>query len=951
MASTRLLQTTVPPLMLEREAELATLEALLAAAREGDGRLVVVEGSAGIGKTRLLGETRKLAEVAEFDVLTARGGELEGEFAFGIVRQLFEAPLAAAPPDVRAELLSGAAGLSASLFASVPTTASGDGAESSFAMLHGLYWLAANLASQAPTLLVVDDLHWADEPSLRWLAYLAHRLDGLPILLLAGTRPPEQANLPALVSEVLSDPGALTIRPGRLGQESAATLARERLEAEPDPVFAAALQTGSGGNPLFLVALLDAVSREGITPTAEQAPYVIELGPQAIARGISTRLARLPGEAARLLRAAATFGDRTELSLAAVLADLEPKAALSAASALVKADLLRHENPLEFIHPVVRTAVLEDMSADERTNAHRRAAEILLERGALPEQAATYLVRTVPAGDPFVVAILRQAAERSLAQGAPEAAAGYLRRALNEPPGNGQRADVLGDLGIAETHSDVIGAAARLAASLGEVDDVGIRPDVVLAYARMLTIIPAGRAGESADLLLRLSDRVGAEHNELSEHIAALLIITCQFDPAEDAIVQAQWERFNGEEIRTGFLLSVRAIEEGRLGENRVRSVEFARAALASDLIETADRFELVNAVAPLALAGEVDEALAGLARVIEAGQRRGDQLATQTHQLWSGLVLYEAGQLLLAEEALAIVEPTPFWALSLPNAYRAGFLAHVLLERGKIGDAEQLVAAVSVEELLPGHRIQPLHGRGRVRLATGAAEQALADFIAAGEMAESVYIHNPAYIPWRSQAALALHQLGRTDEARALAAEELELSRRWGAPRTIGVSLRALGLVEGGKTGEQLLREAVDVLAGAPARLEHARALIDLGAALRRGNSRSEARQVLRQGIELAHNCGGTALVERANHELAATGAHARTILLSGLDALTASERRVAQMAAEELSNKEIAQALFVTVKTVEQHLGRVYRKLDLSSRRQLAGALGVRAESAAPA
>ena len=286
-------------------------------------------------------------------------------------------------------------------------------------------------------------------------------------------------------------------------------------------------------------------------------------------------------------------------------------------------------------------------------------------------------------------------------------------------------------------------------------------------------------------------------------------------------------------------------------------------------------------------------------------------------------------------------MESTPFWALPLPRAYRAGFLAHVLLERGKISEAEQVIAEVSVEELLPGHRIQPLHGRGRVQLATGAPEQALSDFLAAGEAAESIHIRNPAYIPWRSQAALALRQLGRIDEAQALAAEELKLSRRWGASRTIGVSLRALGLVEGGQAGAQLLREAVAVLEDSPARLEHARALIDLGAAQRRSNSRSEARQLLRQGIELAHRCGGSALVDYANNELAATGAHPRTIMLSGVEALTASERRVAQMAAEDLTNKEIAQALFVTVKTVEQHLGRAYRKLDISSRRELGAAL----------
>src|SRR3954467_5452144 len=153
--------------------------------------------------------------------------------------------------------------------------------------------------------------------------------------------------------------------------------------------------------------------------------------------------------------------------------------------------------------------------------------------------------------------------------------------------------------------------------------------------------------------------------------------------------------------------------------------IELARQALTSDLIETADRFELVNAVVALALAGEVDEALAGLARVIEIGQRRGDQLAVQTHELWRGLVYYEAGELLLAEETLAIVEPTPFWALSLPRAYRASFLAHVLLERGKIDEAEEVVDAVAVDELLPGHRIQPLHGRGRLRLPGGRGGEA----------------------------------------------------------------------------------------------------------------------------------------------------------------------------------------------------------------------------------
>jgi DNA-binding CsgD family transcriptional regulator len=217
-----------------------------------------------------------------------------------------------------------------------------------------------------------------------------------------------------------------------------------------------------------------------------------------------------------------------------------------------------------------------------------------------------------------------------------------------------------------------------------------------------------------------------------------------------------------------------------------------------------------------------------------------------------------------------------------------------------------------------------------------------LADYLAAGEAVQSIGFENPAELVWRSQAALALLELERRDEALVLAAEEVELSRRWGAPGTLGSALHALGLVEGGEAGEEHLREALAVLADSPNRLEQARVQVALGAALRRSNSRSEARKHLRDALELAEWCGATSLYEQANDELAATGAHRRTVMLRGIDALTASEQRVAKMAAAGSSNKEIAQGLFVTVKTVEMHLSRVYRKLELGSRTELAGALG---------
>jgi DNA-binding CsgD family transcriptional regulator len=214
-----------------------------------------------------------------------------------------------------------------------------------------------------------------------------------------------------------------------------------------------------------------------------------------------------------------------------------------------------------------------------------------------------------------------------------------------------------------------------------------------------------------------------------------------------------------------------------------------------------------------------------------------------------------------------------------------------------------------------------------------------------------ALHIRNPAFLPWRSQAALALHRLGRRGQALQLAQEELELARRWGAPRAVGIALRALGLVHGGSAGQALLREAITVLEGSGASLEHARVLVDLGAALRRSNRRAEARAPLRQGLELAYRAGAAGLVRQAQEELAAMGARPRKLLLTGAESLTPSERRVARMAAQGMSNKELAQALFVTVKAVEVHLSSVYRKLQISSRAQLAQALAGAGDPAVPA
>ena len=310
-------------LLLEREAQVAALEALADSARSGGGRFAVIEGSPGIGKTRLLAEARAIAGSAEMRVLAARGGEFEGEFAYGIVRQLFEPLLASASADLRAELLTGPAALMGPLFGASRLAASQDAppAEGSFAILHGFYWLAANVAFQRPTLLAIDDLHWADAPSLRWLLYLTRRLEGVPLLVAAGARPPEgESNNPTLVAELIADPEAAAIRPEPLGRASIAVLARELHGLEPDEAFCAALETATGGNPLFVRAVLDAVAREGASPTAEHVHRLPQIAAQGVARNVGLRLARLQPEALALLRAASVLGDGPELRHAAALA-------------------------------------------------------------------------------------------------------------------------------------------------------------------------------------------------------------------------------------------------------------------------------------------------------------------------------------------------------------------------------------------------------------------------------------------------------------------------------------------------------------------------------------------------------------------------------------------------------------------------------------------------------
>ena len=937
--------------LLERDTELAAVAGLITATPDV-GRLLAIEGPPGIGKTALIAEAKALGQEAGLQVLGARGSELERSFSYGVVRQLFEPLLAALPADERADLLGGAAALAAPLFDTAQVAAE-PAADSSLATLHGLYWLTANLAARRPLLLALDDLHWCDLSSLRWLAYVMPRMEGLDVLVVVGLRPEEPGVDEALAGQIVSDPLAVVIRPAPLSAAAAALLLRETLSPDAEDAFCAACWEETAGNPLLLRELVHAIAAEGVAPTETNVPRLRTLGARAGSRAVSLRLSRLPPEATTLAQAVAILGDDADPRQSAALVDLDEEAASEAAAALARADVLRQQPPLAFVHPLIRAAVYETLTPLERDRGHARAARLLTNAGAEPERVAAHLLRSSPDADAQVVATLREAAGRARGRGASESAVGYLRRALVEPPSAREHPELLLELGSAEVHVDGDAAIEHLQAAHELIADPIRRAETALLLGRQLFLLRGGGASDA--VYTTALDELGGADAELGRLLEAGLITNNVFSPSHHPAALERLERVRShpadQTLGEKLLLSLLAYYDARAGKPAAEAVPLARRALAAGTLSRVDvGAAFVPATTVLAMA-DLDEVLVIYEDALAEAHRRGSTFAFAAVKVFRAQTLVWRGDLGEAEaearEALAAGEA---WGASARfAAHAAAFLADALMEQGKLDDAGAALARVDLDESLPATaRLLYLRdSSARLRVLRGDLAGGVAEMLEAGRLFESVGSRNPAFIAWRAPAALGLQQLGRQDEARRLAAEELELARTWGGPRALGAALRAAGLVEGGERGLALLEEAVQVLATSPAKLEHAKARTELGAALRRANRRSEAREHLRHAVELATICGAASLAARAERELLGTGARPRRIALSGVESLTPSERRVAEMAAEGPTNREIAQALFVTQRTVEVHLTSIYRKLAISSRSQLAAALAEAARS----
>jgi DNA-binding SARP family transcriptional activator len=893
--------TTSVEELVERDTELGVIAEAVEDVRRGGSQVLVVEGPAGIGKSRLLVEARTLAQQQGMPVLLARGSQLERSFGFGGVRQLFEPMLV--DPAERERLLSGAAASARGVFEEVEQRADG-----SFAVLHGLYWLTVNLAADGPLVLAVDDLQWCDSGSLRFLAYLARRLDSLPVLLVGTVRTGERHDSEDLLAEIYETAGS-SVRPGPLSEASTGSLVRSRLGEHAAPSFVAACHRTTGGNPLLLRQLLRALEADGVRPDASHTDTVMAVGSRAVSSMVLMRLRRLPPELTAVARAVAVLGEGTQLPTVAALAGLDEEAAGTALAHLTRAEILRHEHPLGFVHPLVRDAVYRDLPSGQRELQHQQAAAALVAAGAPDEQVAAHLLIAPRRGDQENVRVLRRAGRTAADRGAADSAVTYLRRALEEPVLGPERVDVLLELGLLETHVDGPAGAEHLEQAFPFLEDPAVRGEVALGIARNHVFASPRGVASAFARTARLS--TPEELVDLRQGLLALERIAASMhglDPDEWLVGKPE---VVGHRHGAKMLAATLSWEEVLRGEDRERTIELARRATSDDRL-----FEVDNGLLWVVAANSRMIADDDLGDFWERGQaaahRMGSLFAALATNLWRGFLVWRHGDL---PEALALISASTEQQLmwqhrrGVGSAYGDAFRALIELDRGDVGAARAALTDALAE---------PFMGEGQrlvedAHVAVLVAEKRYAEGLDALDQVVDVNrTVNPGWRPWRSLKASALEGLGRHAEAERLVADELELARRWGAPLTLGRTLRLLGEL---REDQRLLRESLEVLAPTPFRLELARTRAALGRVA------DDGEVLLRAALEDAHACGALGLRTAALDALVARGWPAE-LPCEEVAVLTTTQRRILDLTASGLDVRQVAQQLFLTPGTVQAAL-----------------------------
>jgi DNA-binding CsgD family transcriptional regulator len=926
--------------LIERAVELEVLGGAVRCLAEGDGGVVGLAARAGWGKRGVLPPTALSAADAGCLVRRAAPGPLERHFPFGVVRALLEAPLREASEARRAQLLDGAAASAGTLLldGTVPS------ADSTMLVAHGVLWLCSALADDRPLALVVDDAQWADRSSLEVLAYLARRVDDLPLLIAVSARVDDPRAPSDLLSLLGGARSATVLHPQRLTPRGAAQLIR-RLAPETSAAVCRECHRAVGGNPWLLGELGRQIATHGpqaIDRAGDDAPPV-----SAIARNvIRWRLATLAPRDRAVAAALAVLGDGALPHVVASVAGVTVGELAPARDALLAAGLLGPDGE-RLAHGLVAAAVEEDLTGTECERMHREAARALMAAHADVDLVASHLLQCRPQADPDVSGLLVQAAATAARRGAPHTAAEFLERALREHAPGDDRGRMLAQLATVAFDAGLPDSQRRLLDALPEVRDRESRIDLLTRLAALNVLGPgdADHAEVFERELARQTDPAARLAVEAASLDALLMMPARNLERARR--VAAIDLTATPDPVLARVFLAHRAWIGIELGTPDAGTcAALALEALEGDwlLHEAGRRAAYHLCVRTLVMTDRPEEAQRAIAAMRDEATARGSLRLRAGASWYAANLALRGGQVADAENharlALDLVDDGV-------NTFTGGavmLLLYALIERGEFDEAGELLAGQRLDDGAPSTRweIGLRHARARLWLAQGDFERAHDEALAAGALRERQGRRNPSWTPWRSTAALALAQLGRRAEAAVLADAEAALAERFGAPVPIAHALHARAVAEE-RDAMRVARceRALGVIADVPAVLQRVRLRLELGSTLAHMGRRLEARAALRPALAEADAVGAVLLAHRARRELAATGLRPRQAAIEGVAALTPRQRQVCELAAAGKGNRAIAQELFLSVKTVETHLAAGYRKLGVNARADLAARL----------
>ncbi|MDQ2587914.1 hypothetical protein CKY47_28780 [Saccharothrix yanglingensis] len=942
--------------LVGRGAELERIVDALESARGATPATLLVEGATGIGKTTLLDAACELAHERGFVVCRAKASPVEREMPFAVVQQLFD--------YLREELSPGRDDGAAPHGHDVITghfTAEVDdfGETHVHQAIRGVYRFAADLAQRSPLCLVIDDVQWADVPSLRWLNYLVHRVVKLPITILMTRTPGIRPTDPLLIAEL--EIYAERMRLAVFTTQDVVHLTERMLGHTPDEKFTQAVLRATNGCPMVTSHVLGLMRERSVPPDEEAAGNLLRPESEKLGQSMLARLNRQSRELVEVAKAIAVV-EPADLDLLTAVIGINDGAAADQVRQLEGMGVLAPEGGLAFTHSVIKSAIESAVCYREREELHAKAARFLHHTRAPSLLVARHVLRTSSRLGAWVVETLCVAADTVIVEGDPRSGAKLLERALGEDLSAAERKDLLLRLGLAETYFDPRMAVVHLEEGMTGLDD----PETVLAVAyRLAQVLYFDGAYDSvSEVLRRTMSEIGPEIPAAMDMLRLLERITV---PSRDPTAgQVDFRQFDEHEWRRGDahgrrLAGLVAEDASNRGVDLALCRKAALAALsggAASILQHPQR--MVGALNSLLRADEAELVMRYCDEILLEAHREGLTLITLLGHTLRSRAHHHRGSFTEAvadaELALSAARTAKLPPDHFGHVYAVDAQVRARLALGDVGAAENALRPFGRSRALPQtwHHTALLHARGALRMELGDSEGALADQLECGERFQAWGRHSPALRPWRSYAALAHLWLGQRKPALDLALQELKLAREWGAPTVIGRALLTVGIATGGTAAAPWLTEADSLLRRSSARMLHAQVLLELAAARREKGQHDAARQHLAEARTLGEQCGiavepgerladltsGSAPRAQVPQPAEPTKAAPRDPRTNAL-ALTPHEYRVASLVLEGNSNDEIARKLNVSRRTIEFHLTSIYRKLGVRRRTQLSSAL----------